>query len=114
MGVQNRDSFQIPYNKTHLLIPSGVNLIGISPSRCAMYSSLRTLEFSWYSTRSMAKVGTSAIMIRRIVLAMLVSVSDSTKDMKWGAMESTSTLGKRCWGILKYSIDFFLWKNMLW
>ena len=61
-----------------------------------MYSSFNTLEFSLYSTKSMASVGTSAIIILRNVFAILVSVSDKMKDMVCGAMDRISIFGKRC------------------
>ena len=85
---------------TYFILPSGVYRMGINPNLCAMYSSFKTLEFSAYSTKSMAIVGTSAIIIRRKALAILVSVSESMNEMAWGAMERTSTLGKRCWGMI--------------
>ena len=51
--------------------------MGINPRRSAMYSSFRTVELALNSTKSIANVGTSAIMMRRKALATLVSVSDS-------------------------------------
>ena len=76
--------------------------MGIRPSRWAMYSSFRTVELSWNSTRSMARVGTSPIIMRRRVLAMLVSVSDRMKRISCGARSRTCTLGNLWWGILAY------------
>ena len=70
-----------------------------------MYSSFRTVEFSENSTRSMASVGTSAIMIRRNVLATLVSVSLNTKLISWGVTERISILGKRWFGMLALSMN---------
>ena len=48
---------------------------GIIPKRCARNSSLRTVEFASSWTQSMAIIGVSAIITRRIELATLKSVS---------------------------------------
>lgn len=47
------------------------------------------------STRSMARVGTSAIMMRRRVLATDVSVSLNMNFISWGSIDNISTLGNR-------------------
>lgn len=50
-------------------------------------------------TRSIASVGTSAIMTRRIAFATLASVSVSSKRMKSSRSSCTSILGNRGFGM---------------
>jgi len=85
---------------THFALPSGEYRIGINPSLWAMYSSFNTLEFSLYSTKSIANVGTSAIMILLSALAIEVSVSERINLIACGAIDRISILGKRCWGMV--------------
>mmetsp|Transcript_2455 Transcript_2455/g.4578 ORF Transcript_2455/g.4578 Transcript_2455/m.4578 type:complete len:214 (-) Transcript_2455:196-837(-) len=76
--VQSRGSLNCSLASPYL--PSEfIHLMGNIPSLCARYSSSRHVVFSCTSTRSMARVGTSAIIRRRRVFATDVSVSKSSK-----------------------------------
>lgn len=55
---------------------------GYLPKRWARYSSFSTEEFTSNDTRSMAKVGTSAIITRRKALATEASVSERMNLIK--------------------------------
>ena len=71
---------------------------GMRPRRCAMNSSQRHEEFSITSTRSMAMVGTSAMITRRSALAMDVSVPVRTNLMVSSVISCTTMLGRLCRG----------------
>lgn len=76
-----------------------LSVCGYLPRRWARYSSFSTEEFTSNDTRSMAKVGTSAIITRRKALATEASVSERMNLMKsscgWGASRSVGQyLGK--------------------
>ena len=68
---------------------------GIIPNLWAMYSSCRHVVFRWTSTKSIARVGTSEIMIRRRVLATDVSVEWRMNFMEEGVLVSTLKPGVR-------------------
>ena len=81
---------------------------GMRPSLWAMNSSLRTEELTSISTRSMAMVGTSAIITRRSALAKLASVSRSSNFMMSSLTSRIFTLGNR-WYDIPPSMLFSQW-----
>lgn len=89
------------WDGTHFIESGGWYLIGVNPKRSAMYSSLSTVELALNSTKSIAKVGTSAIMMRRRALATLTSVSDKMNRSSCAFMSMILTLGNLWWGIVQ-------------
>mmetsp|Transcript_23407 Transcript_23407/g.79654 ORF Transcript_23407/g.79654 Transcript_23407/m.79654 type:complete len:326 (+) Transcript_23407:789-1766(+) len=79
----------------HMLSTAPTLTRGTRPRRCARNSSHSTLLFFSTSTRSIATVGTSAIMTRRRALATEASVSESTNLMCSWSSSSTRTRGWR-------------------
>ena len=92
-SVASHSDTQKQFHITHLIESGSWYRIGTRPSLCAIYSSFKTVEFSWNSTKSIARVGTSAIIIRRKVLATLVSVSLNMNLISCGARCKISTFG---------------------
>ncbi len=82
---------------------------GMRPSLCARNSSLSTEELVSISTRSMASVGTSAIMMRRSALATLASVSRSSNFITSSFMSRMRTVGNRWYDT--FSIFFFFFPS---
>ena len=67
----------------------------MSPRRWAMNSSARTEVLDSISTRSMARVGTSARMVRRRELAKERSTLEREKSTREGVTRRTLTVGPR-------------------
>ena len=82
-----------PYNPTTTHSAFFVHRRGTSPIRCARNSSKRTLVFCSISSLSMASVGTSAIITRRIEFAMERSVLLSVNRIRSSVSSCISTLG---------------------
>ncbi|KAF3642181.1 putative lamin-like protein-like [Capsicum annuum] len=90
---------QASQSRENLILIARSLVKGNKPKRCEINSSFKTEEFPSISMRSIAMVGTSAIIIRRSALAMQESVSRSSNFMKLGLTSQILIRGKR-WSLL--------------